>query len=227
MRRQNPTPSSYHFRPPLHLGPHRCEAGFNAGASAWISAEITANSFFSILFFKSLRAFKSSSPHYSRLPPHLLYIVLSCLFLHVYTFLFIVFPLPPVHIILTFLRNSLLACTVVMFSSSFSPPLEKSTYLSYWQILGLSSIAPYFVYPLVHLQEISQNSLFRVSLQRLLFLIILLFSRFLDFSPLHPRLLSSNGPFSGENSIRILRPHSRINDSFKDQLKIMQRSFLD
>ena len=63
--------------------------------------------------------------------------------------------------------------------------------------------------------------------KRLLFLIILLFSRLLDSSPLHPRLLSSNGLFLRENFIRIIHLHPRINDSFKDQLKIMQRSFLD
>ena len=63
--------------------------------------------------------------------------------------------------------------------------------------------------------------------KRLLFLIILLFSRLLDFSPLHPRLLSSNGLFPRENFTRILHLHPRINDSFKDQLKIIQRSFLD
>ena len=125
MRRQNPTRSSHHYRPPLHLDPPRCEAEFNAGASAWILAETTANSFFSILFFTSLRAFKSSSPHYSRLPHHLLYIVPFLVYSFVFIFLFIVFPLPPVHIILTFLQNFLLACTIVMFSSSF-PPLSRN-----------------------------------------------------------------------------------------------------
>ena len=98
----------------------------------------------------------SSSVHSSCLS------ILSCLYFSVHRI-----PPPPSPHHINFSPNFfLLACTVVMFSSSFFPPFEKSTYLSYWQILGLSSIAPYFVYPLVHLQEISQNSLFRVSFQK-------------------------------------------------------------
>ena len=154
-------------------------------------------------------------PHYYRPPLHLLYIALVSLFLRVYTVLFVVFPIPPVHIILTFLQYFFYSLAqVVMFSFSFPPPSRNQLICHIDRSWGCHQLRRILFILLSIYRKSRKIRYFGCRSKRLLFLIILLFSRLLDSSPLHPRLLSSNGLFLGENFIRILHLHPRINDSF-------------
>ena len=153
----------------------------------------------------------SSSVHSSCLS------ILSCLYFSVHRI-----PPPPSPHHINFSPDFfLLACTIVMFSFSFPPPSRNQLICHTDRSWGCHQLRRILFILLSIYRKSRKIRYFGCRSKRLLFLIILLFSRLLDSSPLHPRLLSSNGLCLRENFTRILLPYPRINDSFKDQLRIM------